>query len=111
MKSLFGSDRHILVDPSIRDKSTLVFMRAQGRKMKEAMHFCPFLAPTGAQGVTLSVRPSGASLSRAVNLHMFRSESIKIRVIQSEPKILRLVSKKTAIVVPESGTFFSYLLN
>ena len=65
-----------------------------------------FLAPTGAQVVTLSVCPSvclsGASLSRAVNLHLSRSESNqstqkairehsesnksnKIRVIQSEP--------------------------
>ena len=41
-----------------------------------------------------NLRPSGPSLSRAVNLHLSRSESnqsIKIRVIQSEPKILRLV--------------------
>ena len=55
--------------------------------------------------VRSSVRPSGPSLSRAVNLHQraikVHSEStlrahrehseLKIRVIQSEPKILRLV--------------------
>ena len=44
--------------------------------------------------VRSSVRSSGSSLSRAVNLHLSRSEStqsIEIRVIQSEPKILRLV--------------------
>ena len=69
--------------------------------------------------VRASVRASGSSLSRALNLHRYRSEShlraitalrtqsenthrairehsernksIKIRVIQSEPKILRLV--------------------
>ena len=41
--------------------------------------FFYFLAPTGAQEVTLSVRPSvclsGASLSRAVNFHLSMSES------------------------------------
>ena len=40
-----------------------------------------FLAPTGAQGVTMSVRPSvrlaqyAQEQSRAVNLHLSRSES------------------------------------
>ena len=44
-------------------------------------YFCFFLAPTGAQGVTMSVRPSVCSAqyaqeqSRAVNLHLSRSES------------------------------------
>ena len=55
--------------------------------------------------VCLSVRLCGTKCSRAVNLHLSRSEStqkatkeqlssqsIAIRVIQSEPKILRLVS-------------------
>ena len=48
--------------------------------------------------VRACVRPSGSSLSRAVNLHLSRSESSQkairehsYRVIQSEPKILRLV--------------------
>ena len=58
--------------------------------------------------VRIFVRSLGSSLSRAVNLHLTRSEidqstqgvirehlgsnqSISIRVIQSEPKILRLV--------------------
>ena len=48
-----------------------------------------------------SVHPSGSSLSRAVNLHLSRSESSQkairehsYRVIQSEPKILRLVNKQ-----------------
>ena len=34
-----------------------------------------FLAPIGAQGVTMSVRLCGTSLSRAVDLHLSRSES------------------------------------
>ncbi len=34
-----------------------------------------FLAPTGAQGVTLSVRLSGTKLSRALNLHLLASDS------------------------------------
>ena len=43
----------------------------------------------------------GTKCSRAVNLHISRSESshsIKIRVIQSEPKILCLVDAVVAIV-------------
>ena len=32
--------------------------------------FCPFLAPTGDQKVTLSVCPCGTSLCRALNLHL-----------------------------------------
>ena len=72
------------------------------QSMKLTVLLKRFLAPTGAQVVTLSVRLSGASLSRAVNLHLSRSESNqstqrairehsesnesnKIRVIQSEP--------------------------
>ena len=61
-----------------------------------------FLAPTGAQGMLMSVCPSGTKCSRAVNLHLSRSESTQKatreqsehynKVIQSEPKILRLVS-------------------
>ena len=43
-----------------------------------------FLAPTGAQGVTISVRLSVTSLSRAVNFHLSRSESTQraIRAIR-----------------------------
>ena len=43
-------------------------------------YFCFFLAPTGAQGVTMSVRLSVCSAqyvqeqSRSVNLHLSRSE-------------------------------------
>ena len=54
------------------------------------------------------VRPSGSSLSRAVNLHLSRSESSQkairehlYRVIQSEPKILHLV------LMNESKTIFN----
>ena len=45
--------------------------------------------------------------SRAVNLHISRSESshsIKIRVIQSEPKILCLVDAVVAVVACMSCT-------
>ena len=33
-------------------------------------NFSHFLAPSGAQGVSLSVRPSGTSLSIAQNFHL-----------------------------------------
>ena len=41
--------------------------------------FLEFLAPTGAQGVTIFVRPCGSNLSRAVNLHHSGSNLQAIR--------------------------------
>ena len=76
-------------------------------------HICldiRFLAPSGAQGVTMSVRPSvrlsGTSLSKALNLQSLsllglfqvclRSFSALLAYFakQTEPKILRLVYNK-----------------
>ena len=99
-----------------RSKYLLQKMSQLFRKVKTL-----FLAPTRAQETLMFVCPSISNLSRAVNLHLFRSEitqkairalrkrsentqkairvqwestqSIKIRVIQSEPKILRLVAR------------------
>ena len=66
-----------------------------------------FLAPTGAQGVTMCVRPSvrsfGSNLSRALNLHLSNpdlkaiTQSVILRAFHleshpPEPKILRLVN-------------------
>ena len=83
----------------MKKSHNLPFYNWKGRSSTELrllLTYDFFLAPTGAQEVTLSVCPSvclsvclsGTSLSRAVNLHLSRSESsqsIKIRVIQSEP--------------------------
>ena len=63
-----------------------------------------FLALTGAQEVTLFVRPSDESLSRALNIHLRAvwaslgsfsglKALLPYFVIQSEPKILCLVFK------------------
>ena len=44
----------------------------------DVMMYCHLFgsdSPIGAQGVTICVRPFGSSLSRAVNLHLSRSES------------------------------------
>ena len=61
--------------PRIISWCTSLSERGQRSKihMLVSFHF-EFLAPTGAQGVTLSVRLSSVSLSRAVNLHHSRSE-------------------------------------
>ena len=40
-----------------------------GYEQKNFSHLY-FLAPTGAQGVTMSVRLSGTSLSKTLNLHL-----------------------------------------
>ena len=79
------------------------------------------MAPTGAQETLIFVRPSGPSLSKAANFHLSgsesnqgeiseqseRNQSIKIRVIQSEPKILRLVlkqSEKPSVCLSDEST-------
>ena len=58
-----------------------------------------FLAPTGAQGITLSVClsvcPFGDKLSRAVNPHLFRSESNQRANKQSESTQRALRSLKS----------------
>ena len=64
-----------------------------------------FLAPTGAQVVTMFIRLSGPNLSRALNLHLSLSgqSQVSLRsvsdleallthfIVELEPKILRLV--------------------
>ena len=76
-----------------------------------------FLAPSGAQGVTMSVCPWGTKLSKALNLHLsliglskvclrFVSDLCNFLtyfVVQTEPKILGIL-KSTF----ESPTHFSY---
>ena len=62
-----------------------------------------FLAPIGAQGVTMSVCPSvclcGTNLSRAVNLHLLRSESNQgvIKHSESTKRALREHSNQSHI--------------
>ena len=65
---------------SVNVESWSSSVRTQGKKLKSnpgkfgRKLFLVFLAQTGAQVVTLSVCLSGASLFRAVNLHLSRSE-------------------------------------
>ena len=56
-----------------------------------------FLAPTGAQEILmfahLSVRLFGSSLSRAVNLHLSRSEHIQRAFSKNSENNKRVISK------------------
>ena len=57
-----------------------------------------FLAPTGAQKVLISVRPSGPpSLSRAAILHLFSSDSL--RTLQDDSESIKHICSPTLVII------------
>ena len=66
----FGENVEFLDISGLRIKKLPSFIFENLLKLKWLDLRSLFLAPTRAQGVTLSVRPSGTRLSRAVNLYL-----------------------------------------